>query len=218
MPELTPQQRAQMDRYLDNLIRWNRRVNLVGTHDAEVLRRDHMEDSLALLDLHPWQGSESILDIGSGGGFPALPLKIARPALRVTLVEADRKKAGFLRHTAGLLGLKSLEIVAERVEAYARRPENREHFDVVTSRATAPPAVVLEYGMAFLHLGGVLLAQVGALDPERLTPVARLLGGGPPQLRQAGLPGHFVLSVSKVAPTPAAYPRRVGLPARRPLA
>ncbi len=218
MPDLTPAQRAQMDRYLENLIRWSRRVNLVGTRDPEVLRRGHVEDSLALLDVHPWKGSESVLDIGSGGGFPALPLKIARPALRVMLVEADRRKAGFLQHTAGLLGLVDFEVVTERVEAFARRLENRERFDVVTSRASAPPAVVLEYALALLQPGGVLLAQVGAIEADTLTPVARLLGGGRPRLLKAGLPGHFVLRVLKVAPTPAEYPRRVGLPAKRPLA
>lgn len=210
-------QRAQLERYLDNLRQWNRRVRLVGTDDPETLWREHVEDSLSLLVVHRWRGDESLVDIGSGAGFPALPLKIVHPALRVTLVEADRKKAGFLQHTAGVLGLTGVEVVARRAEDVARAAEHRERYHLATSRATAAPAVVLEYALPFLRIGGVLLAQVGAIAREPLAPVAARLGGGEPALLPAGRPGRFVLRVVKQATTPPDYPRRVGVARRRRL-
>jgi 16S rRNA (guanine527-N7)-methyltransferase len=190
---------------------------LVGDDDLETLWREHVEDSLSLLVAHRWRGDESLVDIGSGAGFPALPLKIVHAALRVTLVEADRKKAGFLQHTAGVLGLTGVEVVARRAEEVARAAEHREHYDLATSRAAAAPAVVLEYALPFLRIGGVLLAQVGAIAREPLAPVSARLGGGEPALLPAGRPGRFVLRVVKQAATPPGYPRRVGVARRRPL-
>ncbi len=217
-PALDAGQRAQVDRYLVNLRSWNRRVRLVGADDLKTLWREHVEDSLSLLSVHNFRGDEAMVDIGSGAGFPALPLKIAHPRLRVTLVEADRKKAGFLQHTCGLLGLVGVEVLAQRAEEVAWAAEHRERFDLATSRATAAPAVVLEYALPFLRLGGVLLAQVGAISVEPLASVAAHLGGGAPALLPAGRPGHFVLRVVKQGSTPPGYPRRVGLARRRPLA
>jgi 16S rRNA (guanine527-N7)-methyltransferase len=217
MDYLSPPQRALLARYLENLERWNHAVNLTSRR-AGAAPQAHVDDALHLLTLYPWRGEERLIDLGSGAGFPGLPLKIARPQLRVTLVEADRKKAGFLQHTAGLLHLEGVEVVVERIEAYAQRQENREAFDVATARALGPPAVVFEYALPLLRIGGVLLAPVGAVEPARLFGVAALLGGEMPELLATPTRGRHVLRVRKERATPPEYPRAVGVPAKRPLA
>jgi 16S rRNA (guanine527-N7)-methyltransferase len=218
MEALSPPQRALLERYLENLERWNRAVNLTSRRTAGAGLQAHVDDALHLLTLHPWRGADRVIDLGSGAGFPGLPLKIARPQLRVTLVEADRKKAGFLQHTAGLLHLEDVEIVVERIETYAQRKENREAFDVATARALGPPPVVFEYALPFLRIGGVLLAPVGAVEPAAFAGVASLLGGGMPDRLATPSPGRHVLRVRKERATPPEYPRAVGVPAKRPLA
>ncbi len=217
MSGLTPTQRSLLERYLGNLQQWNRRVNLVATGDLGVLWRDHVEDTLSLLTVHPWRGDEVLVDIGSGAGFPAIPLKIVYPALQVTLIEARQKKAAFLRHTAGLLQLEGVDVMTERAETFGQRPANRARFEVATTRAAAAPAVALEYALPLLRPQGVVLAQVGALDLKPLALIAARLGGGSPELLPTARAGRFVLRVIKVSPTPVAYARQVGRPRKRPL-
>jgi 16S rRNA (guanine527-N7)-methyltransferase len=171
-----------------------------------------VEDALVLL---PHLGdAATLVDVGSGGGMPGIPLALARPELRVTLVEADARKAAFLEHAAARLGLE-LRVLNERAEVVGRGPL-RESFDAACCRALATLPVVLELCLPLLHVGGRLLA----LTTESQVVAADRLGGGPAQilpapsrLRSQGL----VVVVPKVAPTPAAYPRRPGVPARRPL-
>jgi 16S rRNA (guanine527-N7)-methyltransferase len=173
-----------------------------------------VEDSLVLLD--HLGGAETLIDVGAGGGMPGLPLKIARPDLRVTLLEADRRKAAFLVHAAAELEL-DVEVVAERAET-AARGRLREAFDVATSRALGAMPVVAELCLPFVRVGGRLLAMRGRVEPAE--EAVALLGGGeltispaPSGARQGGL----VVTVPKVSPTPEAYPRRPGLPNKRPL-
>jgi 16S rRNA (guanine(527)-N(7))-methyltransferase RsmG len=185
-----------------------------------------IEDSLVLLPNLPPQAAGGgrglrLVDVGSGGGMPGLPLALALPALRVTLLEADRRKAGFLTHAAAELGLE-VEVVAERAET-AGRGSHRESFDVAVCRALAAPAVALELCLPFLKTGGRLLAMRSGDeqdDPDRLAGVAALLGGGPPTSHPAPSRARLrgtVLAVTKMSPTPASYPRRPGVPSRRPL-
>jgi 16S rRNA (guanine527-N7)-methyltransferase len=171
-------------------------------------------DSLVLLghlaDAH------SVVDVGSGGGMPGIPLKIARPDLRVVLVEADRRRAAFLVHAAAELAI-DVEVVAERAEAAARGPL-RETFDAAVCRALAPMPVVAELCLPFVRVGGRLLAMKTRVE-EAAAAIAAL-GGGPVQVVPAPSDAReegVVVVVPKVAPTPDAYPRRPGVPARRPL-
>ena len=173
-----------------------------------------VEDCLVLLE--QLDDARTLVDVGSGGGMPGIPMKIARPDLAVTLVEADRRKAAFLVHVAASLGL-DLEVVAERAETAARGPL-RETFDLVVCRALAPMPVLVELCLPFARVGGRLLAMKTA--GEDLTAAYELLGGGRPVVvpapTQARTRGALVV-VPKLAPTPPKYPRRPGLPARRPL-
>jgi 16S rRNA (guanine527-N7)-methyltransferase len=179
-----------------------------------------VEDSLVLLPL--LGKARTLLDVGSGGGMPGLPLKLARPELEVTLLEADQRKAAFLVHAAARLGV-GVEVVAERAELAARRARLRESFQVVTCRALAALPVALELCLPFVALGGRLLGMRTAEEDEAgpgLAEVAARLGGGRPEVVEAPSSSRSrgtVVVVPKIAETPSAFPRRPGVPNRRPL-
>jgi 16S rRNA (guanine527-N7)-methyltransferase len=175
--------------------------------------RPLVEDSLSLLP-HLGQAS-SLVDVGSGGGMPGIPLKLARPDLEVTLLEADQRKTAFLNHAAAVLGLE-VRVVTERAEVAARGPL-REAFDVATCRAVAALPAAAELCLPLVRPGGRFLALVSDAEP---TIDAAPLGGGRARLVAAPTPARqhgAIAIVDKLAPTPAAYPRRAGVPARRPL-
>jgi 16S rRNA (guanine527-N7)-methyltransferase len=178
-----------------------------------------VEDSLVLLEhLGP---AKRVVDVGSGGGLPGLPLKIARPDLSVTLIEADQSKAAFLVQACAKLGLTDVEVIARRAEEAGRDARLRESFDLAVARALAPTPVLVELCLPLVRVGGRLLAQ--KTDKEEVAAAVRaieLLGGSldalvaaPSSARRSGT----VMIVSKVKPTPAAYPRRPGVPGRKPL-
>jgi len=211
----TPEQRVLLDRWLDELHRWNARVNLTAVPREEAWDR-HVVESLRLLaHAAPAPGS-TVVDVGSGGGAPGLPIAIVRPDLRITLVESDRRKAAFLGHVLGLLHLgDTTTVVDRRAEALGHDPAHREAYDLAVSRATAPPATLCELGLPLVRPGGSLAALVTDVTAAvaSCSRAAELLGGGPPRA-----PGEGVLLVPKARPTGTTYPRRDGVPARRPLA
>ena len=175
-----------------------------------------VEDCLVLLD--HLGDARSLVDVGSGGGMPGLPLRIARPELRVTLVEADRRKAAFLVHAAARLELDGVQVVAERAEIAGHGPL-RESFDAAACRALAAMPVLAELCLPLVRVGGRLLAMKGQV--EKAGAAVAELGGGQPLVVPAPTAARergIVVIVPKVAPTPAAYPRRPGLPGRRPIA
>jgi 16S rRNA (guanine527-N7)-methyltransferase len=187
---------------------------LVSRPSAELIA-----DSLVLLE-HLGEG-EKVVDVGSGGGLPGLPLKIARPSLSVTLVEADQAKAAFLVRACAALGLRDVQVLARRAEEVGRDRLYRESFDVAVARALAPMPVLVELCLPLVRVGGRLLAQ--KTETEDVDGAARaidVLGGA--LNRVAGAPSAArssgtVVIVDKVRPTPAAYPRRPGVPSRRPI-
>ncbi len=173
-----------------------------------------VEDCLVLLEHLGDAGS--VVDVGAGGGMPGLPLKIARPDLRVTLLEADGRKAAFCVHAAAQLGL-DVEVFADRAEEAGHGPL-RESFDVAVCRALAPMAVLVELCLPLVRVGGRLLAMKGQVEEADFAIAA--LGGGWPTVIQAPSPARargVIVLVPKISPTPARYPRRPGVPSRRPL-
>jgi 16S rRNA (guanine527-N7)-methyltransferase len=180
---------------------------------------DLIADSLVLLE-HLGEAAK-VVDVGSGGGLPGLPLKIARPALSLTLVEADQAKAAFLVRACAALGLREVEVLARRAEDVGRDPLYRESFDAAVARALAPMPVLAELCLPLVRVGGRLLAQKTAReDLERAANAIETLGGAlnrvvaaPSDARRAGT----VVIVDKLRPTPATYPRRPGVPTRKPL-
>lgn len=173
----------------------------------------HVEESLLLLGHADPPRGGSVVDIGSGTGAPGIAVAVLRPDLAVVLVEGDRRKAGFLVHVCGLLGLPGVEVAAVRAETLARDPGRRESFDVALSRAAAPPPLLCELALPLLRVGGRLVALIGAGEtPGAAAAAARVCGGGDP-----GSPAPGVLEVVKVRPTAPAYPRSPGAASRRPL-
>jgi len=194
------------------LLEANRRVNLTGAKTPAALM-PHLLDALTLAG----DVRESLVDIGSGGGLPGIPLALAT-GMPVTLVEAIAKKAAFLERAVGQLGIKG-RVVAERAEIAARDPALRERFASATARAVAGPSTVAELAVPFLRLGGRALLQRSALDPlerQALEDAAPMLGAA--LVEERALEGdRRIFVLEKVAPTERRFPRRNGIPEKRPL-
>lgn len=222
---LTPRQRQAFQDYYQELVAWNARFNLTAITDQEGVQVRHFLDSLScLLALGNNVQEQSLIDIGSGAGFPGLPLKIVCPSLRLTLLEATGKKVGFLQHVVALLKLHDVTVIHARAEQIGQDPLHREAYDWVLARAVAAMPTLIEYLLPLCRLGGYCLAQKGeraAAEVSLAEPAILLLGGRLNRLLPVELPGlaetrHLVI-IDKVARTPIKYPRRPGVPAKSPL-
>jgi 16S rRNA (guanine527-N7)-methyltransferase len=206
----------KIQQYAQLLLEWNASINLTGARTPEQVEA-LIADAGVLVEAS-WTGITTVIDIGSGGGLPAIPLAVAMPQVQFTLLEANTRKCAFLEHVAAALNLTNVAVAAGRAEELGHRPALREQFDRAISRAAARPEVLLELALPFVRTGGDLVAQVSPIDPLVLEPAARLLGGGTPRLEHPAAGGHALLVVPKLAPTPSRFPRRSGLPGRKPLA
>jgi 16S rRNA (guanine527-N7)-methyltransferase len=178
-----------------------------------------IDDSLVLLE--HIGNARSLVDVGSGAGLPGIPIKIARPDLEVTLIEADQDKSAFLVYACGVLGLKHVNVVTRRAEEAGHDPELREAFDIAVARALAPLPVLVELCLPFVKVGGRMLAQKTESEDTALAARAlELLGGelsGVRAARSAARDAGTVIVIDKLRSTPAPYPRRPGVPSRKPL-
>ncbi len=200
-------------RYLDELYLWNRRIHLTTVPREKAPERHVAQARRLLLVADPPAGAR-IVDIGSGGGVPGLVMAILRSDLHVVLVDSDRRSAGFLTHAAAVCGCTGVTVFAGRAEDLGHEPAHRAEYDLAVSRAAAAPPALCELALPLLRVGGRLLALVGDAQAavDSCVVAAASCGGGAPSVAAPG-----ILAVSKVTPTPDALPRRVGLPARRPL-
>ena len=210
--------------YLDELLAWNARQNLTAVVVPDEIVLKHFLDSLTLVPHLGAQAGGRLVDVGTGAGFPGLPLRIVCPTLRLTLVEATAKKADFCRHIAEGLELKGVDVVHARAEEIGREARHRQAYDVATARAVAALPVLLELLLPLVRVGGRVLAQKGENGPAEVhqsMKALELLGGRLRQLHLLELPGvaeaRFIIEIEKTAATPEAYPRRAGIPAKRPL-
>ena len=223
--ELSAAQLDQYRSYIAGLVAWNQRLNLASREALADAERTLLLDSLSLVPLivREQGPAGSLVDVGSGAGFPGLALKVALQGLRVVLVEATRKKAEFLAWMAAELGLPDVEVVAERAEEVARRPEYREAFDVATARALGPLPVVMELTLPLCRVGGLLIAPRSSsaeAEAESAKAVATQLGGrlrGVEAVEVGRASGTALVVIDKVEETPPRFPRRTGVPAKRPL-
>jgi 16S rRNA (guanine527-N7)-methyltransferase len=178
-----------------------------------------IEDCLVLVE--HLGDARKVVDVGSGAGLPGLPLKIARPELELTLIEADQAKAAFLVHACATLGLEGVEVVAKRAEEAGQDPRLREAFDVAVARALAPMPVLAELCLGLVRVGGRLLAQkTENEDQSAANHAIEVMGGALAAVHSspsAARRGGTVVVIAKIRPTPAAYPRRPGVPTRKPL-
>ena len=224
--DLGEEQIPLFQRYFQTLVDWNTRINLTAiTNDREVQAK-HFLDSLTVSLVVPKDvlAKGRLMDVGSGAGFPGLPLKVLWPGLQVTLVESVGKKAAFLRHLTDTLGLEGVEVCTQRAESLAHDSRMRETFDVVVSRAVADLSVLAELTLPFCKLGGRVVAQKKSGIEDELKRAERaisLLGGTLERvevvdLEEIGEPRWLVV-LTKDTESSSSYPRRPGIPAKRPL-
>ena len=223
---LTEGQLNQFQTYYETLTDWNQRINLTRITGLEEVQVRHFLDSLTVVLAAPMRPSVSrkVIDVGAGAGFPGLPLKLVFPEIELALVESVSKKADFLKEVVAILGLSGVEIHTGRAETLARQPGLRENFDVVLARGLARLPVLAEYTLPFCRVGGtVVTLKHGSMAAEiaQASNALRTLGGAEPQVHQVDVTGltdnRVVVAVEKVAPTPERFPRRPGIPAKRPL-
>jgi 16S rRNA (guanine527-N7)-methyltransferase len=221
---LAPEQLALFDAYTRELAAWNAHTNLTAITDPDEVMVRHYLDSLSVAQAVPLAAGVRLIDVGSGAGFPGLPLLIAFPGLQVTLLEATGKKIAFLDHLIAALGLAGAVTLRARAEEAGQMPAQRAAYDVVVARAVARLPALLEYLLPLAKVGGRCIAMKGVTAETEARDSARALktlGGALRGIEPVALPGvsepHFLVVVDKVAPTPPAYPRRPGLPAHSPL-
>ena len=224
--QLTPLQLDQFEIYFRELADWNQRMNLTSVVGYEEVQVKHFLDSLTVVLAVPGglAGLESVIDVGAGPGFPGLPLKLVSPELRLALVESIGKKADFLRHLVATLGLSGVEVHTGRAERLSHQPELREAFDLVVTRGLARLSVLAEYTLPFCCLGGMMVAlKHGGIDAELAGAAHALdvLGGRLGMVKPVEVTGltdnRIVVAVNKIGATPDRFPRRPGIPAKRPL-
>lgn len=217
---------ALLERYHALLCDWNTRMNLTGDTSLETAMDRLYMDSLAPLryaELFP-QGA-SLIDVGTGAGFPGMVLAIARPDLKITLLDSLQKRLNFLAAVRDELALDNVLMVHARAEDGGRNPELRERFDIAAARAVAPLNVLCELLLPFVRMNGQMVCYKGPSAEEELAAAAkaaRLTGGGEIRVLPSPLPSqpewqHCVAVVPKVHSTPKAYPRKAGTPSREPL-
>ncbi len=222
---LSQAQLSAFDCYCQELIAWNQRLNLTRIVEPDEIAVKHFLDSLSLAPLLPVAaGPLAVIDVGSGAGFPGLPLKIALPGLRLTLLEATGKKTAFLRHLLDLLQLQDVAVLTARAEEAGRLPAHRQQYDVAVARAVAGLPVLAEYTLPLVKIGGLVIAQKGQPPQAEVKEAANalgILGGAVKEIVPVAVPGldaaRHLLVISKVKPTPPQYPRRPGLPAQKPI-
>ena len=200
--------------------------NVIGTREPRRILVDHILDSLSCFLFEPLGEARRLADVGSGGGLPGVPIKIARPALQTALLESTGKKTRFLRHAIERLRLDGVEVVEGRVEEVAHSRGHRGTYDVVTARAVARLSVVAEYCVPLLKVGGHVISMKAKLGTEEFSEgerAAQRLGARVsevlrvPLLPEVGTKERRLVILEKVRVTPGKYPRKVGVPARKPL-
>lgn len=208
--------------YLELVREWNRKINLTAIVDEKEFIIKHFLDSLTGAKII--SGNGLLADIGSGAGLPGLALKIFYPGLRVTLVESLGKKAEFIATAARALKLENVQVVCGRAEELGRDPSFREGFEFAVCRAVSELAVIAEYCLPLVKAGGIFLAYKGEKAEEELSRgqgALPLLGGELSRIHKVKLPfsgdPRTLLEIKKITPTPEKYPRRTGIPAKRPL-
>jgi 16S rRNA (guanine527-N7)-methyltransferase len=222
---LTPGQVEQFKLYEHHLMDWNARFNLTAIRNPEDIRTKHFLDSLTCALALRESPPARLIDVGTGAGFPGIPLKIVQPSMRLTLVESVGKKAEFCRHVSQALHLDRVEVLTARAEEVGQMPAHREQYDWAVARAVAALPVLVEYLLPLVRVGGKVLAQKGESGPAEAHAAEKalqILGGRLRQIIPLTLPGvaedRYLIVIDKVAAAPAGYPRRPGVPAHKPLA
>lgn len=223
--QLTDKQLNLFRQYESLLLEWNEKINLTAIREPEAIHMKHFLDSLSCMLAMRKSDSDRVIDIGTGAGFPGLPLKFILPAMHLTLVESIGKKARFCQLVVDSLHLQNVTVLAARAEELAHKPGHRETYDWALARAVASLPILLEYLLPFVRVGGFVLAQKGCTAHQEVQASAsalKVLGGELKNIIQVDLPGvadeRYLIVIQKVFPTPSLYPRAAGLPVKKPIA
>jgi 16S rRNA (guanine527-N7)-methyltransferase len=221
---ISSRQLEQFEAYLEMLVDWNERMNLTGITERDAVYEKHFYDSISLSFFVDMNGIKSIADIGSGAGFPSIPLKICFPHLKVVIVDSLNKRISFLKALAERLELQDVECVHGRAEDIARLPLYRDQFDLATARAVARLNVLNEFCLPFVRPGGKFAAMKGAKSQEEMKEAGfslkelkgKLIDEHGMMLPNEGSERQIVV-IQKTSTTPQKYPRKAGTPLKQPL-
>ena len=222
--KLTEEQKLKLEKYMEGILSWNEKVNLTNITDPAEFRIKHNADSLMCVDFPEFQSAKNIIDVGTGGGFPGIPLAVYAPDKHLTLLDSLNKRLRIIDELAGGLDITNITLVHGRAEDVARNREHREKYDLCVSRAVSNLATLSEYCLPFIKVGGYLLAYKGpgadqeVKDAEK---ALKTLGGSLVDIRETTMEeyglDHRILVIEKVRNTPKAYPRKAGTPLKEPL-
>ena len=222
--KLTEEKNAILEKYMEGILAWNEKVNLTNITDPAEFRIKHNADSLMCVDFPEFLDAETVIDVGTGGGFPGIPLAVYAPEKQFTLLDSLNKRLKIIDELAGELGIKNITLVHGRAEDAARAKEHREKYDLCVSRAVSNLATLSEYCLPFIKVGGYLLAYKGPGAEEEVKEAAKalkILGGSLVDIRETSMEeyglDHRILVIKKVRNTPKAYPRKAGTPLKEPL-
>ena len=222
--QLTEKQKQQFDKFYELLVEWNKVMNLTGITEYEEVNEKHFVDSVALVKAVSLNEKQNLIDVGTGAGFPGIPLKIVFPHLKVTLLDSLNKRIKFLDTVIEELGLEHIETIHGRAEDFAKQAHYREQYDICVSRAVANLSTLSEYSLPYVKIGGLFIPYKSGEIEEELSHSEKaitILGGKLDQVIKFELPGSEIgrsfVKIEKVKSTAKKYPRKAGLPSKEPL-
>lgn len=222
--KLTPEQNEKLEKYMEGILSWNEKVNLTNITDPAEFRIKHNADSLMCVDFPEFNDAEDIIDVGTGGGFPGIPLAVYAPGKNFVLLDSLNKRLKIIAELTEELDIRNVSLVHGRAEDIARTKEHREKYDLCVSRAVSNLATLAEYCLPFIKTGGFLLAYKGPgaeQEVKEAEKALKILGGSLVDIRETTMEeyglDHRILVIKKVKNTPKTYPRKAGTPLKEPL-
>jgi len=222
--KLSDKQLQALKWYEKELVTWNKQINLTAISEPKAIRTKHFLDSVSCALVLKGEKHTKLIDVGTGAGFPGIPLRILFPHIQLTLVESIGKKAEFCKHVVKSLGLDQTVVIQNRAEGLGQNPSHRENYDCATARAVANMSILVEYLLPLVRIGGIMVAlkgESGPIEAQSAETAITLLGGHLKQIHEIQIPGiaeeRYLIVIEKIAATPNKYPRRIGVPLKHPI-